>query len=355
MEDANMRCLFAALIAAVTVIFFTPLQCRANDFTDEELKAAAATKSLAIQGTAKKVADLERSHKASVRPDQKKELLEKIKQARREYNSIKKKSLEDFAAEARNPNANTAEEDSREDAGEKVFSDPPMREPPASEGPSSRPRTVDEIIADVDARRKAKADAMRGLTVRFPYSRVWTPRDKKAVEIGLCEILFDGEPPTQGFFPVGSKTQEVVVESSDTQVIAPTRDPKHVVGPYYIVFGKPGKATITVRVGDYKVSHEMEVVMAPVAPGDQTDFVIREMGLPTHKTKVFVKWPNLERHDCFLYKPKPAEPFMGEHWWFEKSQDLILSIENGAVYDLGTNRNRTTNQIELRAEVPDPN
>ena len=231
-------------------------------------------------------------------------------------------------------------------------SDPLMRVPQAKAEPSARARTVDEIIADADAKRKAYA---RGLTVRFPYSRVWTPRNQKAVEIGLCEILFAGVPPTQGFFSVGDKPQEVVIESSDTQVIAPTRDPKHTVGPYFIAFGKPGKATITVRVGDYKVSHEMEVVMAPVAPGDQTDFVIREMGLPTHKTNVFVEWPNLERHDCFLYNPRPTKPFIGEHWWFEKSQDLILSIANGEVHYLGTNRKSTTNQIELRAEVPDPN
>ena len=351
-----MRYLIATLITAAIVIASTSLQCRANDFTDEELKAAAAAQSLAIQTAAKKVAVLEKARKSAGRPDAKKEALEKIKQAKREYNSIKNKSPEDFAAEARNRKADTAADDSPEDAAKtNPFSNPPMRAPQVREAPSARPRTADEIIADVDAKRKAKADAMRGLTVRFPYSRVWTPRDQKAMEIGLCEILFDGEPPTQGFFPVGDKTQEVVMESSDTQVIEPTRDPKHTVGPYYIVFGKPGKATITVRVGDYKVSHEMEVVMAPVAPGDQTDFVIREMGLPTHKTKVFVEWPNLERHDCFLYKPRPTEPFMGEHWWFEKSQDLILSIANGAVHDLGTNRKRTTNQIELRAEVPDPN
>jgi len=318
-------------IFAVAMTFALSLHCYGDDFTEEELNAGKEARMAAIKAAADKISALEKATTGDNRKSQ-------IKQLKKDYNLLKQRTPEDFAAETKNPKPQAR-----------------VEAPQGQARSPARPRTVEEIIADADAKRKAKAEAMRGLTVRMPYSRVWTPREETAIEFGICEILFDGEPPTQGFFKVGDETKEVVVESTDTQVVAPTPDTKHTAGPYYFIFGKPGKATITVRVGDYQVTKEVEVATAPVAPGDQTDSVIREMGLPTHKTNVFVKWPNSEQHGCFFYKPQPGKPFMGEHWSFATHQDLILSITEGTVYKMGTNRKRTANQIELRAELPDKN
>lgn len=218
--------------------------------------------------------------------------------------------------------------------------------------PGYTPRTEREILADLDRKEKAKAKAMKGLTVRFPYSQVWIPRGGQSIEFGICTLLFDGNEPTQGFFKVGDQTCETTIESSNSDVVEPKKDEKHIAGPFYFVFKKPGKAKLTVRVGGYSVTHEMEVKEAPVAPGDPTDAAIKQLGLPSSNRKIFVEWPNAEFHDCFFYKPKAGDPFMGEHWMFADYRDLVLSIEDGKVADLGTNRKRTTNQKEFRVTKP---
>jgi hypothetical protein len=222
----------------------------------------------------------------------------------------------------------------------------------STQPPGFKPRTKEQILADIDRKEKAKAEAMKGLTVRFPYSQVWIPKGGQSIEFGICTLLFDGKEPTQGFFKVGDKTCEVTVESTDREVAGAVKDPKHINGPYYFIFKKPGKATLTVRVGDYSASHDVEVKEAAVAPGDDTDAVIRELGLPSFKQNVFVKWPKTETHDCFIYIPKAGDPFNGEHWWFENHPDLVLSVEDGKVVKLGTNRKRTDNQKEFRILEP---
>lgn len=224
--------------------------------------------------------------------------------------------------------------------------------PGFAQPPGFKPRTKEEILADIDRKEKEKAAAMKGLTVRFPYSQVWIPRGGQSIEYGICTLLFDGKEPTQGFFKVGGKTCEVTIESSDRDVVAPQKDPKQLLGPYFFIFKKPGKARLSIRVGDYTASHDIEVKEAAAAPGDPTDAVIQKLGLPSLQHKVFVDWPKTETHDCFIYTPKAGDPFMGEHWWFEDHRDLVLSVEDGKVAKLGTNRKRTDNQKEIRVLEP---
>jgi len=345
-------------IAAVVMLFVGFSVGIASEFTEEELNAATAARTLAIKNAAAKVSALEDRHKQPALPVVKQDLMRQIKDAKREYNSIKKRTIEEFAEEARKPKDPdpTEQPAARPKLDDNPFGNPfkgPFKDaPPILARETRRPRTVEEVLADVEAKRKAKAEAMRGLTVRFPYSKVWAPRNDAAIEFGICQIFFDGEPPTQGFFKIGDKTEQVAIESSDTAIALPMRDDKHTSGPYFFLFKKPGEATLTVRVGPYSVSHKIEVAMAPVAPRDKTDFVIGEMGLPSHKQSIFVKWPKTEFHDGFMYEPKAGEPFNGEHWWFDSHRDLILSIEAGEVLKLGTNRRRTDSQVELRAELP---
>jgi len=320
------------LVAFATILIMA-VHAPAEDFTDAELKAGAAARSQAIKEAAAKVKTLEDSRTGGGTRKDREELADQIKAAKREYNQTRSRTPEDFAADARMP------EPAAVDA-EQGKPQPDM------------PRTADDWVAEMEARRREKAEAMKGLIVRMPYSKVWVPREGVAIEFGICDCFFDGEPPTQGFFQVGEETHEIVIKSTDEKVVLPTRDEKHLQGPYFFVFGKPGKATVRVRVGDYTVAQEIEVVMAPVAPKDKTDFVIREIGLPTHKSDVYVKWPDVATHDCFFYQPQAGKPFIGEHWGYRDFQDLVLSIKDGEVHGLGTNRKRATNQIELRAEQP---
>lgn len=340
-----MRCLFAALITAVAVIAPTSYQCLANDFTDEELKAAAAVRSLAIQAAAKKVTALEKAQKNAVLSDQRKEALEKVKQARREYNSIKNKSPEDFAAEARNQKADTPADEAKQ-----------LRDAVPDQ---ARPRNnlqdrAEEIRQEREARMLAQAEAMKGLVVKWPYLKVWVPNKGTTVEYGVCDIRFNDLPPTQGFFQVGDETEAVLVESSDPTVVEPVKDERHIKGPDFFRFAKPGVATVTVRLGGYSVAQAIEVKDAPVAVGDQTSIVIEKMGLPSAKPSIYVRWPDAKEHDCFFYNPDAGKPFIGEHWFYSDYPGLVLSVTEGRVEKLGTNRGIKDHQIELKMREPKP-
>jgi hypothetical protein len=96
------------IVFAVAMTFALSLHCYGDDFTEEELKAGKAARTDAIKTAADKVDALEKAHKQAATPNRKKEVAEEIKQAKKEYNEIKKKSPEDFAAEAKNPKAAAA-------------------------------------------------------------------------------------------------------------------------------------------------------------------------------------------------------------------------------------------------------
>jgi|GEM_PF-3063599 len=91
---------------AMTIAF--SVHCCGDDFTEEELKAGKAARADAIKAAADKVAALERAQKQTPELSRRNGVAEQIKQAKREYNEIKKKSPQDFAAEAKNPKAAAA-------------------------------------------------------------------------------------------------------------------------------------------------------------------------------------------------------------------------------------------------------
>jgi hypothetical protein len=221
-----------------------------------------------------------------------------------------------------------------------------------SQPPGASLRAPERTSLELSRGGKAKTKAMKGLTVRFPYSQVWIPRGGQSVEYGLCAVLFDGKEPTQGFFEVGENACEVIITSSNPEVAEAKKDSRHLMGPFYFVFKKPGHSKFTVQVGQYSASHEIEVKEAPVAPGDATDIAIKELGFPSLKQKIFVDWPKTETHDGFTYTPTAGDPFIGEHWWCQKHRDLVLSVEDGKVVNIGTNRRRTDNQKEIRVLKP---
>jgi hypothetical protein len=76
------------------------------------------------------------------------------------------------------------------------------------------------------------------------------------------------------------------------------------------------------------------------------------MGLPSAKPSIYVRWPDAEEHDCFFYKPDAGKPFIGEHWFYRDYPGLVLSISEGKVGKLGTNRGIKDHQIELKMREP---
>lgn len=319
--------------AAVCVLLGT---AKADGFTEAELKAAALIKEKAINQAVSNIADLERQRSdlsPSADREKKKQLTEQIVQAKSSLRALRNRAVKSFAEEAKQPKAAA-----------------PNRANPKNDLQDR----VEEIRRQREANELAQAEAMKGLVVNWPYSTVWVPNKGTAVEFGVCDIRFNGLPPTQGFFRVGDETKAVLVESSDPTVAEPVKDERHINGPYYFRFAKSGVATVTVRLGAYSVAQAIEVKEAPIAVGDQTNIVIEKMGLPSAKPSIYVRWPDAEEHDCFFYKPQAGKPFIGEHWFYRDYPGLVLSITDGRVGQLGTNRKIKDHQIELKMPEPKP-
>ena len=91
-------------ICAVAITIALAMHCYGDDFSEDELKAGKEARTAAIKAAADKI---DAAEKAFI-SNRQKTSAEQIKQAKKEYNLLKKKSPEDFAAEAKNPKAAAA-------------------------------------------------------------------------------------------------------------------------------------------------------------------------------------------------------------------------------------------------------
>lgn len=66
------------------------------------------------------------------------------------------------------------------------------------------------------------------------------------------------------------------------------------------------------------------------------------LGLPDDKRKVFVSWPDSKEIDGIFYKPRAGGAAMGEHWRYKDYPGLVVSIMDGAVYEIASNTDGKT-------------
>ena len=193
----------------------------------------------------------------------------------------------------------------------------------------------------------------KGFSVVFPYTVAYIPQGEAGFEFSFVLAAFDGKKPTEGFLDVGGTPVRVEAESSDATIAEIKPDPEFTLSPFAVYFHRPGAATITVQAGQYRVEQKIEVVQVPVNADAPSSDVIEEMGFPTEKKKVYVPWPEDKFIDCFMYSPEPGQPFMGEHWTYEKYPALVLSIENGKLWGVGTRKR--DNPSRAAHSIPVPN
>jgi hypothetical protein len=197
-----------------------------------------------------------------------------------------------------------------------------------------------------------------GFSVVFPYTVAYIPQGAECFEFSFVLAAFDGLKPTEGFFEVDGTPVRLEATSSDATVVEIKPDPEFTLSPFVACFRRPGTATITVQAGRYKAEQPVKVIEIPVNADAPSSDVIQEMGFPTEKRKVYVTWPKDEFIDCFMYSPKAGQPFIGEHWTYEKYPSLVLSIESGKIWKVGTrkrdNPSRAVHCItEPNTDMPD--
>ena len=193
----------------------------------------------------------------------------------------------------------------------------------------------------------------KGFSVVFPYTVTYIPQGGKCFEGSFILTAFDGKKPTEGFLDVGGTPVRVEAESSDATVVEIKPDPEFTLSPFVVSFHRPGTVTVTVQAGRYKVEQNVEVVQIPVNADAPSSDAIEEMGFPTEKKKVYVPWPEDKVIDCFIYSPEAGRPFIGEHWTYAKYPALVLSIENGKLWGVGTRKR--DNPSRAAHSIPEPN
>lgn len=290
----------------------------AETMTAEDKALAESARKEAIedlQAEVKKADGLLRQARMQRSP-QMQALTKQLQEAQNELARARRRPLEDYLADAKKP------------------------KPPANQ-PRNPLRGQEEQVP-----------APKGLTVILPYTKAYIPQGDHGVDFALVVARFNGEPPTQGFFQIDGKAEQLKATSSDPSILEIVPDPKFTISPFISRLHKPGKATVTVSAGRYQAQQEVEIVEIPVNANAPSAEIIDSLGLPTTKKTVLVEWPNTKSIDCFIYGPEAGHPFLGEHWTFEKYPSLMLSISEGKLYEVGTVKKDNPTRAELSVAEP---
>jgi hypothetical protein len=99
-------------------------------------------------------------------------------------------------------------------------------------------------------------------------------------ETHLFRVLLDGKGPKDGFFQIAGKPVAPVWKSSDPSVVRITLSARGM--PSFKIRG-PGKATVTVSVGDWSGRADMEAVDSPFPTGTSRHDLLKQYGYPAKK------------------------------------------------------------------------
>jgi len=215
---------------------------------------------------------------------------------------------------------------------------------------SKQPKAARELMTP-DGLPRGITDS-KGLSVIFPYTVAHVAQGKDISEYSIMLCSFNGKKPIEGFFDIDGKPVRLEATSSDENIVSINPDPKFLFSPFIVRFSRPGKAIVTVTAGEYTVDQEIEVVQLPINADASSGDVIQSLGFPTEKKSVYVEWPKDEFVDCFFYSPEAGDPFIGEHWTYEKYPSLVLSIEDGKLQKVGTRKSGNDSRRSVVAPTP---
>lgn len=146
---------------------------------------------------------------------------------------------------------------------------------------------------------------------------------------GYLFVKFDGKGPKGGsFYDVDSKPTGKYYSVDKENIMSVDRR----YGK--LVFKNPGKAIVTIKLGDYSKSILFHIVEISISPNSSRDEVVKALGFPGNKKKGVVAWPKSEIIDGVSYSPGLTHTrfvqYIGyEHWRYQKYPGLVLAWSQG--------------------------
>lgn len=102
-------------------------------------------------------------------------------------------------------------------------------------------------------------------------------------------------------------------------------------------FTKEGECLIGLNVGKSKLIIPIKITQLNLAKNDPAAAVVENYGEPTERKEVCVKWPDTNVAHTIHYHPEPGNgPIIASHWLFEKTPNMVISVVDSKVYDVGS-------------------
>jgi hypothetical protein len=143
---------------------------------------------------------------------------------------------------------------------------------------------------------------------------------------GFFLVRRNGKAPERGLFDVAGKPVAPIWDSDDPDVVDVEAQPEG-LAPVFTI-RRPGKATITVSVGDWSADVSIEVLTAPVSLGMSAHEVLRWHGYPAAKYEGMPK-------GCWGIVGGSFTPSMdwegapGEYWQYSKWPRCLILVGDG--------------------------
>lgn len=152
----------------------------------------------------------------------------------------------------------------------------------------------------------------------FRFATFGLKRNGVQVEASADQLNIDGRAVAYSFS-----------EASNSIKIEPSGD----LG-YRYTFSKPGRFHISANIGAESITVPVEVVQLAYSLGDPASAIIKDIGFPTSKKKIFVDWPDLETHDGIIYNPDAGHADILEHWRFDRLPNAVFAIRDEKIVEI---------------------
>jgi hypothetical protein len=114
------------------------------------------------------------------------------------------------------------------------------------------------------------------------------------------------------------------------------------------IFPKAGECLIVLDVGKSKLQIPINVVALNVSQNDPAALFVENYGEPDRKEEVAVRWPDSELKHTIFYKPEAGKgPIIATHWMLKKMPNLVVSIVESKIYDVGSVSLRNSQRMEI--------
>jgi len=140
-------------------------------------------------------------------------------------------------------------------------------------------------------------------------------------------IKFDGEyAQGENYYDINGKPTKSTISVDNENIISLE---KGIIFKGYLRFANPGKATVTIELGNYSKTIRFHVVEIPIPPNPSRDEVIKALGFPDKKKEGAILSPERGSVDGIFYDTQTYEVLSGtivyQHWSYNKFPGLVLA------------------------------